>query len=224
MTKDAEMRRRIIDSSRELFFRHGFSKVTTDEIAEAAGISKRTLYQYFESKGSLFLKVIEDALEEAVKKAEEIMADGDLDFPEKLNRLMQLRSGELARIGDPLVEDVRRKFPDLWNAVRDMRRSLFRSHLRRLIDEGVRAGFFLKDLDPLILEAAYAAAVAEVVNPDSLADLPYTAAQATEAVTRLIFFGALTDKARISLKGAGAGRGDAARGAGPAGARLKKGR
>jgi len=37
----------------ELFVRHGLGEVTVDEIAEAAGISPRTFFRYFPSKGDL---------------------------------------------------------------------------------------------------------------------------------------------------------------------------
>src|SRR6476620_472549 len=55
------MKERIQQKARELFMRYGFRSVTMDEIAAQMGISKKTLYQFFEDK---------DALVEAVMQAE----------------------------------------------------------------------------------------------------------------------------------------------------------
>lgn len=55
------MKERIQQKARGLFLRYGFRSVTMDEIAGQIGISKKTLYQFFEDK---------DALVEAVMQAE----------------------------------------------------------------------------------------------------------------------------------------------------------
>lgn len=51
-------RQRIIDAAYEMFYRHGFNRAGVDEVAAAAGITKRTLYAHFESKDSLLESVL----------------------------------------------------------------------------------------------------------------------------------------------------------------------
>jgi AcrR family transcriptional regulator len=60
MAKDAQAtRRRILDAAYELFYRKGFGRVGVDDIATAAGITKRTLYYHFKSKDDLLASVLE---------------------------------------------------------------------------------------------------------------------------------------------------------------------
>jgi AcrR family transcriptional regulator len=60
VTKPAEQTRdRIIESGYELFYRNGFNRVGVDEIAAAAGVTKRTLYYHFRSKDDLLASVLE---------------------------------------------------------------------------------------------------------------------------------------------------------------------
>lgn len=46
----------ILESARKFFFRYGFKKTSMDEIAEDAGVSKGTLYNYFKNKEDLFIR------------------------------------------------------------------------------------------------------------------------------------------------------------------------
>ena len=48
----------ILTAADRMFSRHGYSKVTMGAIAEAAPVSKPTLYNYFEDKPALFAAVV----------------------------------------------------------------------------------------------------------------------------------------------------------------------
>ncbi len=52
-------RRRILEAAYELFYRRGFNRVAVDAVAERAGITKRTLYNHFESKDQLLAAVLD---------------------------------------------------------------------------------------------------------------------------------------------------------------------
>ena len=52
-------RRRIIDTAYEVFYKGGFARAGVDAIAEAAAVTKRTLYYHFDSKDALLTAVLE---------------------------------------------------------------------------------------------------------------------------------------------------------------------
>ena len=54
----SETHRRILNSAYGLFYADGFQRVTTDAIAAAAGVTKRTLYNHFSSKDALIAAVV----------------------------------------------------------------------------------------------------------------------------------------------------------------------
>jgi AcrR family transcriptional regulator len=58
----------------ELFVEKGFAATRLDEIAARAGVSKGTLYLYFESKEDLFKAVIREGLLPLLAEGEELMA------------------------------------------------------------------------------------------------------------------------------------------------------
>ncbi len=62
-TELVESRRKVIlDAAMALFDRQGYASTTIDEVAAAAGISKGSVYNYFESKQDLFTQLFNQAI------------------------------------------------------------------------------------------------------------------------------------------------------------------
>jgi TetR/AcrR family transcriptional regulator, transcriptional repressor for nem operon len=53
-----EVKRKIIESARRLFNRHGFENISVDEIMSGAGLTRGGFYSYFESKSDLYAEVL----------------------------------------------------------------------------------------------------------------------------------------------------------------------
>ena len=53
---------KIIEASRNLFHQFGFKKVSMDEIAKEAGVTKKTIYMYFNSKEELLKYFINEEI------------------------------------------------------------------------------------------------------------------------------------------------------------------
>ncbi len=69
--KDRAKCRQIMDGARIVFLEKGFDAASMGEIARQAGVSKGTLYVYFESKEELFETIFE---EESTAQAEQVFA------------------------------------------------------------------------------------------------------------------------------------------------------
>lgn len=54
-----ETKNRILTKAYGLFYKEGFARVSVDAIAQAVGVTKRTLYNHFESKDALIAAVLE---------------------------------------------------------------------------------------------------------------------------------------------------------------------
>src|SRR5690349_25146799 len=51
-------REAIVEAAERLFLERGFGSVTMDELAEAAGVARRTLYNQFPSKEEIFREML----------------------------------------------------------------------------------------------------------------------------------------------------------------------
>lgn len=83
-----ERRQAILDAAERVFFDRGPVNATMEEVAQAAELSKGTLYLYFESKDALYMGIATRALEVLVGRVES-MPDADTGLG-TLQRFMAL--------------------------------------------------------------------------------------------------------------------------------------
>lgn len=84
--QDPRKRQQILDGARKLFLAEGFDAASMGDIARAAGVSKGTLYVYFDSKEILFAELVR---EEKIRQGNAIFAldSSDHDVAAVLTRL-----------------------------------------------------------------------------------------------------------------------------------------
>ena len=68
----SDSRRTILLAAQLEFAAHGLTGARVDSIAERAGLNKRLIYYYFNSKDQLFLEVLEHAYSE-IRAAEQAL-------------------------------------------------------------------------------------------------------------------------------------------------------
>lgn len=83
---DSAKRRQIIDGARRVFLAQGFDAASMGEIARAAGVSKGTLYVYFDSKEALFAALVKGQCALTAERLFEL-DDHNHDVREVLRRL-----------------------------------------------------------------------------------------------------------------------------------------
>ncbi len=88
----------ILDAARELFVESGADRVSMDAVAARAGVSKRTVYDYYGDKRRLLLDVIEDAGHAALDRVQAVierhLPDG-IDDPAELELALRTFAVEL---------------------------------------------------------------------------------------------------------------------------------
>lgn len=77
----------ILNAAKNLFTNYGFKKVSMDEIASEAGVSKKTVYTYFSSKEELLKYCIKEELQN-MRKIIENVESKKLDFMETVHQVI----------------------------------------------------------------------------------------------------------------------------------------
>ncbi len=196
MHTEVEIKDRILKQSYELFNQFGFHKVTMQEIADSMGMSKKTLYKFFEGKEQIIREIIENKKCDIDDYLEKLWANENLDFVEKISSMMNFIRTQLPNMRGPLFEDLKKNIPEIWTEINESRKKYIREKYSRLIREGIKKGSVRKDLDEEVVMLVYISAIHNILVPEVLSELPLTAEQVFDTIVSTLFLGIFTDEGR----------------------------
>jgi TetR/AcrR family transcriptional repressor of nem operon len=145
-----------VEQAMEVFWRKGYAGTTPQDLVDALGIGKGSLYNAFGSKHALFeqalrryrdsqavalIQMLEEpgSVKARLRKVLELLARMDLADPDRRGCMAVNTAAELAGTDETATEIVRRMFDRTEDA------------LRALIEEGQRAGEIAPERDPAAL-------------------------------------------------------------------------
>jgi len=89
----------------ELFWKHGFKKVSIDEICKKSTVSRKTFYTFYGNKNALIMYLYNKMVDEAYVIYEEII-QSDLAFPEKLEKLLNQKLESTKNLSMEFIADI----------------------------------------------------------------------------------------------------------------------
>ena len=81
---------KIESTARELFWKHGFKKVSIDEICKKAHVSRKTYYTYYANKSALVISILDTLTSEMMLIYNNII-DSDKSFSQKMHEMLVLK-------------------------------------------------------------------------------------------------------------------------------------
>ena len=151
LTEEEQARRRkeIFDASAHLFLEKGFNETPMREIAEAAGVGKSTLYDYFKTKDEIILFCFDQEIDKITQCAQEIIQQ-DLDVIEKVRRITKIQMDSLVANKNFFLRlnfEADRLSPESQQRIQ-AKRHAYQDLMRHLIEDGIRLGEF-RPVNPL---------------------------------------------------------------------------
>jgi AcrR family transcriptional regulator len=97
-------RDQILRTGKELFWKHGFRRVSIEEICREAGVSKMTFYKYFPNKIELVKTLMDGIMQNAVDKYIRIR-ESSLSYPEKVIQMIELKREQTHAMSTEFFKD-----------------------------------------------------------------------------------------------------------------------
>ena len=73
MNEESTKIEQVFEAAFQLFTRHGYQKVSVNEIAQQAGVSPATIYNYFGTKDQLYIDMIMNWMDKQLAKYDRIL-------------------------------------------------------------------------------------------------------------------------------------------------------
>ena len=134
----------LIDVARQLFARQGVAATTMNDIAEASGKGRRTIYTYFKNKNEIYWAVVEAESKHLYARLEGLT---NRDLPPERACACRAGAGQSEAVKEAVVRNGTLRaefFRDIWK-VEKARRSIDLREvalLRSILSEGVEQGVF----------------------------------------------------------------------------------
>lgn len=162
----------ILHAARLLFAEKGFGPCDVQDVADAAGVGKGTVYRYYESKETLFRAVADSGMR---RLEEHINASMDPErAPDDLVRRLGFAYAEFFQSNPETVEiliqeraEFRGSIPDTHLFYRARNRGKFESILRRGIAEGVFRSVNVRMATTAFANVLYGTVVCGVMEGDT---------------------------------------------------------
>ena len=146
MKKDIKLKVKKVAS--EKFFQHYYRDVTVDEIVKAAGISKRTFYENFESKEEIVKIIITDEINRVKSYINKILNDKKINSLDKIIKVFNIHSqnNSLKFYDNKLVFKLSMEVPEAYEIIKHHKDTFFKEMVNLFI-QAQKSGYFRKDLD-----------------------------------------------------------------------------
>jgi len=190
-----EAKEKILSSAEELFIQYGIRSVTMDDVARAASMSKKTLYQYFDNKDGLVSDV---ALNHFAKETKEFLEIDEIaeDAIHEIMLVSKCLRQHVFRMNPSLLYDMQKYHGQAWEKYLEFKHTTIRGHIEKNIARGKSEGYFRKELDERILSILRVEGVQLVFNtsifPRDTFDFPTVQLQILDHFVH----GLLTEKGR----------------------------
>ncbi len=95
----------LLDTAKDLFFKHGIKRVTIEEICKKSKVSKVTFYKYFKDKNDLIKTIRDELMQTGFARFDEINSLS-LSYPEKVEMMTSWRMEFFASMKSEFIKEI----------------------------------------------------------------------------------------------------------------------
>lgn len=182
----------IMNSAREVFWKHGVKRVTVEEICRHAGVSKMTFYKLFPNKVELAKHLYEKTVEYALDKFRQLMKM-DISPEEKIRGMIEMKTEGAHEISQEFIQDLYQN-PEL--GLKGFVERITQESWKVIVEcfrEAQKENVFRKDVRPEFLYY-YSQKISEMVTDKSLLELYESPEEAIMELVRFFAYGVSNPK------------------------------
>ena len=193
------VRERIIEEATASFMRYGIRSISMDDIAKSLGISKKTIYQEFNSKG----EILKEAINSHQQKEEaifEIIEQKSAHAIEELVRLVHLAVENFREINPVLIHETQKYFPECWKLIEAHHSSCLYGKIKANLEKGILQGYYRNEIDVEIVTRMRIAQIISGFNETVFPMKEFDPGVVHLQILEVFMYGIVTEKGKTLLK------------------------
>lgn len=139
------MREKIIHKSADLFLSYGFKSVTMDDIANALGISKKTIYQHFENKTKL-VEATTLAMFSLISHGIDCICALEKNPIEEIYEIKQFVSEHLKNEKSSPQYQLQKYYPKIYKSIKSKQFDVMYQCVKANLDRGISLGIYRNNI------------------------------------------------------------------------------
>ena len=184
--KMQEVKEEIMNAVLEEFQDKGL-KFTMDDIARHVGMSKKTLYEIFRDKDTLFDEMVAHTFSKIKEEERKVLDNPELSIVEKIRKIMIVLPGRYENLNVKQSALLEQKYPKVYRQIQKRLESDWEPTIA-LLREGMEAGQIRRISIP-VLKAMLEGTIGQFFSTDVLSGETVSYAQALEDMMDIIMHG-----------------------------------
>ena len=194
ITIENDTRGRIRSKAAEMFMKWGVRSVSMDDIANALGASKKTLYQYFSDKNELVDAVVEQIVRENQSACDFDRLEAS-NAIEEVFKAMDMMDVMFHNMNPSILYDLQKYHPKAYSRFLKHKNDYLYTIIRSNLERGIAEQLFRDDINVELLSRFRVESIMMFFNPDFLGKQKFNFAEVQQKVMEHFLFGV------ASLKG-----------------------
>lgn len=193
------MKERILIKAQEIFTKDGYSRLNMDNLARNLGISKKTLYEHFDSKQSLFHEVLKSIYQKRSDKSKEIsdkmIKDNKFDFTSHVSEMSKWIAEFSKIFTSQLESDIEKYAHDIIPMCQEQEGEVMKNW-EKVFLLGKEKGYIKENINRNVFWLMLSTSIHRIMRPNVLINLPYSGEDVMKMIYEVLTIGVLTEKGR----------------------------
>lgn len=188
----------ILTKAKELFFSYGLKSVSMDDLAKMAGVSKKTIYQFFADKNELVNRIVDDLIAchhslfsecqcEAKDAVEEVLIQSNEPFD------------TWASVNQAFFFELEKSFPDVWAKLEQHKQNVLLPGIMKNLERGIGENLYREDIDVAFTADVRIQQLSSALQPAAFTGRKMNGSQLLNELTSFYLHGITTEKGKKIL-------------------------
>lgn len=145
---------KMLEVASGLFIAKGVKNVTIDEIAQQLKMSKKTIYQHFQTKSSLVNSCVNEVLKLKEQEIQKVL-QLNLEPIEEMIELGKLNENTFRMFSKNTLKDLRSFYPEAWTTIELYKENVIFPQLLANLNAGIVKGLYRENIQSNIVVYMY---------------------------------------------------------------------